>query len=311
MGGYGTYRIGLLMPDRFARAVVYVGPQVFGLWAYPLPPFVPEPMWRVPSNTNLIVANGLDLPFEITDGDLDTLVPIGGALHQVDTFRAAGNPYRFYRYPTAGHFTFADADEWSHSRDWLGGARLVRNPQRVRYVRYPSMDLPDGGLVFDGAYWVDGMVVRDASATDSHGSIDASTAGLGGRRQNLVDEGTTVAPPVDGMPGTVSGQHYEPGARRKRRNAFEAQLENLSAVTLDSGRMGLDPGRRVRANLSGDGATVLRLRGRWTCPVQARLDGKRVPAHGRRTLRIRVDLAAPGPHGLTVTPRRCGKRRSS
>jgi predicted esterase len=305
MGGYGTYRLGLLMPDRFARAVVYVGPQVFGLWSYPLPPLVPEQAWTVPSNTNLIVANGLHLPFEITDGDLDTLVPIGGAMHQADAFRAAGDPYRFYRYPAAGHFTFAGADEWSQSRDWLGGARLVRNPQRVRYVRYPSMDLPDAGLTFDGAYWVDGMMVRDAPAADSHGSIDASTAGLGGRQQNLIDEGTTAAPSVGGLSGTVSGQHYEPGARLRRANSFQAQMENLAAVSLDTRRMGLDTRRRIHATLTGDGATILRLRGHWPCRVGARLDGERIRAHGRRTVTTRVDLGAPGPHALTITPRRC------
>ena len=40
---------------------------------------------------------------------------------------------------------------------------------RVRYVRYPAMDLPHAGLVWDGAYWVDGMQVRDADAEGDHG----------------------------------------------------------------------------------------------------------------------------------------------
>lgn len=305
MGGYGTYRLGLLMPDRFARAVVYVGPQIYGLWAYPAPPFVPEAAWRVPSNTNLIVDNGLELPFEITDGDADTLVPITGAVHQVDTFRAAGDPYRFYRYPSAGHFTFALADEWSRTRDWLDGARRVRNPQRVRYIRYPSMDLPGGGLSFNGAYWVDGMVLRDNSAPDSHGSIDASTAGVGRRRQTLVDEGISSVPPIGvGSPGTVSGQHYEPGGRRHRSNSFKVRLENLAAVSLDTARMGIDPRRPIHASLSGDGHTVLRLLGRWAGATRVRLDGRRVAAHGRRTLSIRLDLSAPGPHVLAIGPSR-------
>src|SRR5439155_13827175 len=35
MGGYMTYRMGLLMPDKFAAAAAYVGPPAYQLWPYP------------------------------------------------------------------------------------------------------------------------------------------------------------------------------------------------------------------------------------------------------------------------------------
>lgn len=50
MGGYLTYRLGLLMPDAFARASVFVGPPIFYHWSYPLPPDSPEE-WIVRGNT--------------------------------------------------------------------------------------------------------------------------------------------------------------------------------------------------------------------------------------------------------------------
>ena len=80
MGGYLTYRLGLLMPDAFVRAAVYVGPPAYYLWPYPLP-LQSSDEWRVAGNTQLIAENGLNLPFEINHGNLDELVPIGGVLH--------------------------------------------------------------------------------------------------------------------------------------------------------------------------------------------------------------------------------------
>ena len=38
MGGYMTYRLGLLMPDAFSKAADYVGPPAYQLWFYPAPP---------------------------------------------------------------------------------------------------------------------------------------------------------------------------------------------------------------------------------------------------------------------------------
>ena len=40
-----TYRMGLLMPDRFAAAAAYVGPPAYQLWAPPAPP---QPTERLP-----------------------------------------------------------------------------------------------------------------------------------------------------------------------------------------------------------------------------------------------------------------------
>ena len=78
MGGYMTYRMGLLMPDRFASATPYVGPPAYQLWA---PPADPQPPgdYQVAGHTNRIVYNGLDLPFEINNGGVDELVPAAGA----------------------------------------------------------------------------------------------------------------------------------------------------------------------------------------------------------------------------------------
>ena len=306
MGGYLTYRLGLLMPDAFVRASSYVGPPAYYFWPYPLP-LQSTPEWEVRGNTNLIVENGLNLPYEIVAGALDDLVPIAGVIHQANTFRAAGNPYRFYNLAADGHLTFiVAANEWSRTRDWLGTGRRERSPVRVRYVRYPSMDLPHAGLRFDGAYWVDRMKVRDADEVTDHGRIDATTFARGGRLPRLVDDGTAVDVGGAGVsPAVRTGQHLKPGEPIAERNEFTATLENLRGVTLRSGRMGLEVGRRVRATLTGDGVTKLRFTGRWPKRMRASLDGDRARLRHRPdgSIVVHANLAGPGEHQLVVARR--------
>jgi predicted esterase len=256
MGGYMTYRLGLLMPDRFARASVYVGPPAYSLWPYPLP-IQSTPKWLVPGNTNQIVANAHDLPYEVVHGNADELVPVNGVQHQVDTFMAAGNAVRFYRHSADDHLSFTLYDEWARTRDWLGSFSRERNPVQVVYKRMPSMDLPKHGLMFDGAYWVDGIDVRDTSAPDAAGTVDVTTHGLGGTRRALENPPPT---PVTGptTPGTMTEQKVVAGAAIARENGAELVLRNVSRLTLDLDRMGLDPTQPIHLTVDSDGpVTVL------------------------------------------------------
>jgi hypothetical protein len=302
MGGYMTYRLGLLMPDAFVRAAVYVGPPAYYSWPYPLP-LQSTDEWRVPGNTNQIVDNGLDLPFEINHGNLDELVPVSGVQHQVDTFEAAGNPFRFYHHLADDHLGFiAVANQWGHTARFLGTGRRNLSPVRVRYVRYPSMDIPRAGLKWDGAYWVDRLEVRNAGAVGDHGEVDATTEALGGNKPRLVKESTSVSHGEGGIsPATVTGQHYEPGDPIQERNAFRATLTNMSKITFLSRRMGIDRHQALTATLSGDGETLIGFKGRWRRGVKAELDGQPVKvARKRHSISVSVNLGGSGPHQLTI-----------
>ncbi|HEY2637590.1 MAG TPA: hypothetical protein VGI54_09400, partial [Solirubrobacteraceae bacterium] len=299
MGGYMTYRLGLLDPDAFARAAVHVGPPAYFSWAYPAP-LLSTPQWQVRGNTNLIVDNGLNLPYEINHGNADELVPITGVVHQADTFQAAGGPYRFYHHVTDDHLSFLLSGDFVHTSAWLGSFQRVTKPVRVRYKHYPSMDLPADGLRFDHAYWVRDIAVRSAKSVDSFGEVDATTAGLGRAAPRAVSDPTTVIGPGAGIsPATVTGQHLAPGAPTPRRNAFTATLTNIRSLRLVISRMGLHAGKPLTATLGGDGATTIVLGGDFGGP--ARLDGRKVAlrhAHGRTS--VTVDLARGRSHTLKI-----------
>lgn len=308
MGGYMTYRLGLLMPDRFARASVYVGPPAYEIWAYPAPVIAEDESWIERANTNKLVENALNLPFEIVHGNADELVPISGVVHQADTFRRLGRVHRFYHHAADDHLSFLTADQWGRTRDWLGVFRREPRPAQVTYKRYPIMDLPELGHRFDGAYWVDGMVLRSSNdpakaGPTEFGLVEATSFALGRERHAAAAEAFAVPGPT--TPAAVRGLKPIPGKPLERRNGFEAKLTNLSAVAFDAARMGLEPGKRIEVELRGDGRTILVLRGAFPRRIEATLDGAVVPL--RRTtkrLRLVLELPADAERKLVLTPRR-------
>ncbi len=310
MGGYMTYRMGMLMPDRFAAAAAYVGPPAYQLWPYPLPP-QPSSDYQVAGQTNNIITNALNLPYEINNTGGDELVPAAGAQAQAQTFTDLGRAHEFFFYPVGDHFSLIAADEWGHTRGFLD-----RYPQRnltpveVAFRRYPSMDLPQLGRRFDGAYWVDGMVVRTptdtcaagtASCQSAFGQVDATTYGLGGNRTVAMSyQWTYPGPP----PANVTGTVRVPGPAITQQNGFEASFQNLQAASFDTSHMGVDPSQQIDASLtvtSGPGVFTLGLKGAFGA-VSATLDGDPVPVtHTVDGIELALTLSA-GQHQLVVTP---------
>jgi dienelactone hydrolase len=307
MGGYMTYRLGLLMPDRFSRASVYVGPPKAGIWPYPLPA-QSVPGWEVAGDTNLLVANALNLPFEIVSGNGDALVPILGVQKQVDDLLAAGTDLRFYRHAADDHFSLILADRWGHTRDFLGTAPRDRTPVHVRYEHYPAMDLPLYGLRFDRAYWVSALKVRSPNRADTSGTIEATTYGRGGHERAVTPTRTTLqALPGGVTPATVTEQRVAKGAPIEPRNGFRARMRNLGRARFDLVAMGLDPLRPLVAELRGDGPGSITLSGRFPRSTRARLDGKPVPLRRLRgAVRVLVDLTDTDAHELRLA-RRAGR----
>jgi dienelactone hydrolase len=311
MGGYMTYRMGLLMPDRFSAAAAYVGPPAYQLWVPPAPPQPPS-SYQVAGQTNNIVTNALDLPFEMNNSGADELVPPEGPIQLAQTFTDLGRTHDFYFYPAADHLALIFADEWTHTRAFLDRfPRRDLSPLEVAYRRYPSMDLPSLGHRFDGAYWVDGMAVRtpsdscaagDAACQSAFGQVDATTYGFGGNRTTPVNYQSVYPGPA--LPAAVTGTFRLPGPAITEQNGFEATFQNLRAATFDTTRMGLSASQQLTASLtvsSGPGAFTLRLNGSFGA-VGATLDGAPVAVTQTADgIELALSLSA-GQHQLVVSP---------
>lgn len=301
-GGFLTYKLGLLMPDRFAKAVVHLGPPKDPIYILPGLP-TSRPGLEVTGDNTLLVENSYNLPYELNYSTTAPLVPISGARAVEAQFQANGSAYRFYDNPTLVEpFSIFYHDNWVHSGEWLANGKRDLAPVRVRYVRYPVNDLdPKYGLRFDGAYWAADMQVRDTSAGETaHGSIDATTYALGGFHPAVATEAPSIDN-SDDAPAIVNGQQRVTGAPILQRNGFKATFINLGSVRLRTARMGLDPTAPVTATLRGDGPTTLRFDGIWPQGVRAALDGLPVPVdRDGQGIAVTVDLPADSPHTLVV-----------
>jgi pimeloyl-ACP methyl ester carboxylesterase len=272
MGGYGTYRLTTIMPDSFASAVSIVGPPGNGIWAYPAPPPGGEesPDWTYPQ-----LENTLHVPFWITHGVADELVPVTGIKRHTDRLGELGHEYRFALHPAADHLSFAAQDEWSREVTWFKRhPARIKNPAEVTYklrpaswstkresviVRQLRALTAEVGADIDGAYWVDD--VRVAGKGDVTGFVDLTSHGLTRRRFAPTSINTVGA---DGpSPHLLTG--VDVTFRKKRADDMvSGRLSDISTLAIDVGRAGLsdspaldiETNREVTITFVRDGVAV-------------------------------------------------------
>lgn len=174
MGGHATFKFATRYPDLFAKAHAVVGPPALGIWAPPA-----EPTGGDATNTYHLLAGLRNVPIMMWVQAADELVPYAGTRTQAQRLDDLGYRYRFDTFTTGEHLTLALHDQYQESADFLGDARVDRNPARVTYVVNPAMDVPARGLIGNHAYWLSGMTVRDGSGAAPRATIDAFSRGFG------------------------------------------------------------------------------------------------------------------------------------
>jgi predicted esterase len=153
MGGIGTFKLGEEFPDLFARAQPTVGD----------------------SEDNDRVASLRNLPVLMWNAATDELVPETSYYPTAQALDADGYRYELDIY-TGEHLTLAINDQYAPAAEFLGTAKVDRNPPHVTYVADPSLYRPDLSFVADHAYWLSGVTPR---ASGSQGKVDAFSHGFG------------------------------------------------------------------------------------------------------------------------------------
>jgi len=278
-GGFATFRIGELYPDRFSALVPLVGqsalvPEI-EMMISGGEPFMPDALENL-CNVPIRMVNGrLDPQKNAFAGnvpDLDAL-----ALHKLEY------DFRYWQLLRRGHEVIPELTNGV----FLEVLDLPRdpNPARVVFSVEPFLDAcePETGLELrhDSAYWVSGLSVRgDRFERGDKGTIDATTLARADRvripHPYAIVSGNTEQPRDLVGPNPQShgfdewveqGIRFTPGPPQPVTNGFTASLTRVAAVTLDLPRMGLDPARELTATVVGDGRTDLHLRGGWPGPV--------------------------------------------
>jgi hypothetical protein len=289
MGGWASWLLPVLYPDRFAATYPASG----------LPAFE--------ESTTPLLENLREVPAVIFHGTEDELVPVTGAVAQARRLQELGYRYRLYLFPGQEHYGPPIVDQWGEGVRYEH--RFVRNPNPAQVTFSRSMPMEravetyaaDGvplDFSFDRAYWMSGLHPVDG---------EDGVARFDGRSHAIPERGHTVFPEAGGPaaadqagPYTMNGQTWvtatEPAA--PTRNAFTVSVSGGRAVALDLARMRLSAARRLSGAVTTGAPLRLTLRGTLPRRLRVTLDGR--PAEVRRS-RDAVTIAVPaGTHDIVL-----------
>ena len=324
MGGWGSYLLTLLYPDRFAGAAPVAGPVTQGAWtgvdfdgcddmAFDgnSPCYIEANDSRPrDQHTRKLLENALHVPYAILHGTSDELVPYSGVFRQAERLIELGYRHRLYTYPGYEHYSHPIADQWSEAAAYLHSFTRPENPAQVTYKRdmpfeRATEEVQSGGATlnfdFDSAYWMSGLTPVDP--IDGVAAFDGRSLALE-RSPHLVvpDSGAPTAPGQTG-PYVITGLRWldDPTASVPvAANGFDVDLSGASAVTLDVERMGLDNSETIEGPVGTEHDLDLGLAGGWFAAPDVYVDGTEIASTLEEDV-VRFTVPA-GEHTVTVVP---------
>jgi dienelactone hydrolase len=246
-GGYITYRMAELWPDRFAGAVDWVG--FTGNDENGTPAQGQGYTAGAVGNVIDFVGNLRRIPTFMLYSGADELVHANTAVAMDDAFKASDNVFEFYMHPAAEHLTFAGLDDWRKEAADTKGLTLVKNPPRVTYRTATFLDDPAHGIVHDSAYWVSDIHQRKAAYED----VDLTTYACGGSVPVTVT-GTNQG--GDPLPWTSDFRHQTGLKALPQRHALVGVLNNVASVAVDASATCLKD-KPLTYDITTDGAATL------------------------------------------------------
>ena len=217
MGGFGTWRLSTRYPDLFARTM----PIVAGGREY---------------DDKLISLR--NVPVTMWTSALDELQPVVNTEPTVMEMLALGLRIDSRRFETWDHLSPSTNDYYAPGVEFLGEARVERNPAHVSYVMNTSEDFARSNVVASGAYWLSGLTLKDAAL--EQGSIDVLSGGYG-----LADP--VVIPTVQSNDIYMGGYleptlftrrliEWQPAVAVPVQDKLVIKASNIASVTIDPQR---------------------------------------------------------------------------
>ena len=302
MGGWASYLLPVLYPDRFAATFPASGPPTQGAWLG----CEGDPCYQEANGgdaraelTTPLLANLRNVPVVAFHGSEDELVPLSGPVAQTNRLRELGLRYRLYVFEGQEHYGPPIQDEWTEGANYEHGFVRDRNPGRVTYSRSMRFEHAVNtvnneqkvhfGFRFDRAYWMSGLRPVDRKAGVA--SFDGETLARPEAPHTLVPEAGGPSALGQSGPYTMVGQRWDEAAKPAPRNRFRVTVTGARAVTLSLRRMGLT--RRARGRVTTDSPLRLRLGRRVIRVPKGRTSSGSLDDH-----RCRLDDGGGGVPGL-------------
>ena len=254
MGGFASYKLALEYPDLFAQAMPLEGPVVCGEKIIDGVETAAGSggQCEKDGNTTPLVGNGKWIPYVMTYGALDELVPFTGGLEQVEAFNNLGYRYYAVLYPAEDHLVFATQNDFAPATSQLGHLERVQDPGSFTFSWYPDVDSSSLGIGPTGDYWVSGLQAR-SGAPGELATVSASSGAIR-EAQETPEHHTGV---TDGpTPAVTDSLTWAPGARPRARQALTLGLTDVAALTLETAGTKLKCGSLT---VTSDGASALTL----------------------------------------------------
>jgi len=233
MGGYATFKLGVLYPDLFGTMQPTVGPTFIGTNA----------MEDGTANDTKAMFPALrNIPILSWNASADEFVQTNFAVEQEQALASDGLSFEWDLFAPADHLTLTLNDQYAPAAAFIATTKNNRNPPHVTYVRNPSMDAAAYDVVNDHAYWVSRIVERDTARVT--GTIDIFSHGFG-----VGDPPISGAQPVSGtLTGGAVGaiaytgfrQTYGAPPMEPVADALTVTATNISAATVTPSRAKID-----------------------------------------------------------------------
>jgi hypothetical protein len=275
MGGWASYKLGLAHPDLFSQAMPLEGPPDCGIR------FLALNGQEIKSsagsgktghcgadgNTNQFLGNALWLPYDVTQGGIDELVPAPSNVQATDTLQQLGERYTFFFLPADDHLAYATQDRFGGVVRALGKhvPRVKRNPGLVRYAWYPDLDNRHLGIGATTAYWVTHLTAS-THKPGAIASVKARSRGIRTPRITPVVKGpTSVTTP---LPAERTTLRWKRGPKSARHDRLRLVLSSVKALRVNAARARLSCPRviatadrpvRLRLTHLHGGAVTIRL----------------------------------------------------
>lgn len=296
LGGYGVYRLTMEHPDLFAKAVVIAASPICGAR---FAPGVERPAGpgrcTTDSDTTPMVPAARWVPFYISHGTTDELLPFTGAVDQVAAFDRLGLRHRFDHYLGQPHIPWYLQDGWGEAAEAMGSRVRTTRPGAVTLAWHPNAARPDLGTGVTGAYWVDDVEAREV-VPGGVARIDAKSNGQPDAAVQL-DRSVALVTREDATPAVSTELAWLVGSAPARHPSITADLHNVGRVAFDLVAAGMAQGEHVSIEVTTDGLTAVTLTG---VAGSVWVDGVQVGAMtASRPITLAVDS---GTHLLEVRP---------
>ena len=320
MGGWASYLLPILQPDRYAAAYPASGPPTQGGYLgvdFPGCDAIGRSQLcfisandSEPRNeyTGPLLDNVRWVPYAIYQGVPDELVPTPGVIRQAQILKNLGYRYRLYLFPAEEHYGPPIFDQWTEGARYEHDFTRDPNPPRVTYIRSMAFEravekVNSGGVrlnfTFNKAYWMSGLEPVDPLKGVAR--FDGRSLAIAQRSYGLEGELGGPATLEDTGPYVMTGQTWRfGGAAKNVGNEFEATLSGASAVTLNLKRMSLSTGEPLTGRVDTDAPLTLTLAGAFARGVQATVDGH--PLAIRRAAHSATVQVPKGRHVIGFTP---------